>query len=304
VGITWNHAIGDLQSILQLMRAWALAYRDQPYEGPFNLNDRTAYLAQCMPALDGPSSQFVASWSEWPRHAARFMTRGAEPLILEFSWAELSKLQAAASRAQSVTVHDALCAHVFSMIHRQHRPDMSAIMMLSMNYRKRLGMPAGALGNFFDGLKNKVSPTDDVAAIAGAVRTHVNEFPRRKPYAQELDQLHALNRQASRRLRCVDGDLDPRTIGTFLTMSTHKGAGMYELAFGASKPVFYCVRAGDSMCWFTLVVETPDAAGLNVQVFVPREISRRVAQEHARLRAAAFSSVNASCNDTANATPP
>jgi len=298
VSLTLNHGVGDLMTMLLIMRAWSAAYRGEPIEPTSALSDRAAYLEQHMPQLDARGSQFVAGWAEWPRHMARFLARGADPLYLRFTWEQLAALQAEASREHNVTQQDALMAHVFGLVRGAHRPELPGVLMLSLNYRSRLGMPPNTLGNFFDGLKTRVERTDDLAAVAAAVRRQVAGFPLRRPYSQELERLHASHPSFLQRMRCVDGDLDPREVGTLLTMTTHKNAGLYDITFDDARPVLYGCRPAESINWLTLTMETPDDSGLLVQLHVPDAVARTVAQEHAAQQARAKTSARSASSES------
>jgi hypothetical protein len=214
-------------------------------------------------------------------------------VLLEFTWEELEKIHAVATAHSHVTTHDALCGHVFSLVRRFHQPTMPAVLMLSFNYRNRLRMAPNTIGNFFDGLKTPVAASADLPAVAAAMRREINDFPHRLTYAQELERLRAQNPRALRRLRCVDGDMDPLEVGTLLTMSTHRRAGQYDLVFDEAKPALYSCSPAASMNWMTLVMETPDDRGLIMSAYLPPAISEELMREHQRLRQTGYADLEA-----------
>lgn len=49
LAVKWNHSVGDMQSTMLLMRAWADAYAGRAWPKPILLRDRDAYLRAVMP---------------------------------------------------------------------------------------------------------------------------------------------------------------------------------------------------------------------------------------------------------------
>lgn len=49
IGFSWHHAIGDMQTAMQFMNAWAAAAADNPMAEPLVVEDRAAYLDEHLP---------------------------------------------------------------------------------------------------------------------------------------------------------------------------------------------------------------------------------------------------------------
>ena len=61
IGFSWHHAIGDMQTAMHFMNAWAAAAADKPLAEPLIVEDRAAYLdGHSLPMALG-SQGFVAS---------------------------------------------------------------------------------------------------------------------------------------------------------------------------------------------------------------------------------------------------
>ena len=50
IGFSWHHAIGDMQTLMLFMNAWAAAAADKPLAEPLIVEDRAAYLDEHLPA--------------------------------------------------------------------------------------------------------------------------------------------------------------------------------------------------------------------------------------------------------------
>ncbi len=50
IGFSWHHAIGDMQTAMHFMNAWAAAAADKPLAEPLIVEDRAAYLDEHLPA--------------------------------------------------------------------------------------------------------------------------------------------------------------------------------------------------------------------------------------------------------------
>ena len=60
IGLSWHHAIGDMQTLMVLMNGWAAAAAGEPLAEPLIVEDRAAYLDEHLPA-DGAQSPGRAS---------------------------------------------------------------------------------------------------------------------------------------------------------------------------------------------------------------------------------------------------
>ena len=50
IGFSWHHAIGDMQTAMHFMNAWAAAAAGKPLAEPLIVEDRAAYLDEHLPA--------------------------------------------------------------------------------------------------------------------------------------------------------------------------------------------------------------------------------------------------------------
>ena len=75
IGFSWHHPIGDMQTSMHFMNAWAAAAADKPLAAPVIVEDRAAYLDEHPPADGARELGCVASGLQnlhvarctWPR---------------------------------------------------------------------------------------------------------------------------------------------------------------------------------------------------------------------------------------------
>lgn len=64
IGFSWHHAIGDMQTLMFFMNAWAAAAAGEPLPEPVIVEDRAAYLDEHLPADGAREPGCVASDSQ------------------------------------------------------------------------------------------------------------------------------------------------------------------------------------------------------------------------------------------------
>jgi hypothetical protein len=287
LGVTWLHMVGDTHSTMLLLRAWALAYRGQAYELPVVVSDRDAYLSANIPRTSRQEGAGLRrlSWTQLTGLLWYYATHPGKRLNLEFSWQDIECIREAAARERSVTVNDALCAHVFATIRRLQRLGASSQLALSVNYRKRLGLPANLLGNMVDLVGTTAQPSDDVAAIAAGLRSRIESFSAGPLGHHGLMELKATNPSRSELMRSTVEYLDPRRGNLMIT--SWANFGIYELVFQSSRPVFVHCRNAEKVLasWFGCVFESPGDRGLTMTLWLPAGLARQLEAELAHATA-------------------
>jgi hypothetical protein len=289
LGVTWHHAVGDLQSTMLLLRAWAQAYGNARYDAPPRVLDRAQYLNERLP--DPPSADAglrVCSAGEL-LSLARFVAQRQRRLDFAFGWDELAEIEHWASGAGFVSTYDALCAHAFSAL-RALRPEAPPLrLVLAVNYRKRAGLPADLLGNLFSTLTLAVEPTDEAAAVASKLRAELDAYATRHLDYHATRRFLGEHSGRMQRLRLM-----PRFVeGTGRTwiVSNWTNFGVYELAFDGALPAHFCSLTRAPLPWMTNIFESPNRSGITLSMHVPEAFASRVdsAQWQARMHAPARS---------------
>lgn len=276
LGVKWNHAAGDVHSVAMLLRAWSQAYRGEPHEEQIQLEDRMAYLEERAPEPSQHHNMHLASWGEWTRIVRGYAATAVRAITLRFSWEELAAMKASATGDTKISMNDALCSSVFSRIHRATGTTSDALMGLTINYRRRFGMPSNLVGNFIDVVTTKAAPTDDVARIAARVRTNIEQFSNRRLHDHELARLAAAHPRWSERIRFVMDELHPDRVSRSMTFTSWCRFGLYDVRFGDTKPVHFHPQPFENLNWFAVVFESPDNAGLSIRAFLPAKVARQL----------------------------
>ena len=284
VGITVNHAIGDAYSSMLLMRAWALAYRGEAYDLPFDVEDRGAYLREHLPPPAAELKHWrLLSWSDcWRNYLYQFWgTRPKRRIVLPFSANDVTEIHGVASRGTSVTPHDALSAHVFLTLQRLLGSDAGPCCGVAINYRQRLGLPANLLGNMSDTVAARTDECSDTAAVAVALRKSIKAVGTGPMSYPELERLRATHPRLLHQIRYWNASWQPCRVNLILTNVA--GLKYYDLVFGSTRPVFVHARGMDQDATVGLgtIAPGPDG-GVTVDIVLPGRWAEPAMREHGR----------------------
>jgi hypothetical protein len=276
LGLSWSHAVGDMHSTALLMRAWANAYAGKPYEKPLSVPDRDRYLRAAMPNPSAARSSFrVGSWYE----AVAFrwgLLRPATRVYMQYSTQELSTLQRALSTLRHVTINDALCAHVYTVLRRLAGATDPTNLCLTVNYRKRIGLSAGLIGNMTSLLAVAVDEVDTPAQLAAALRGGLDEYAARHANYHATLRVFEVNDRMTERVRLVSRQFTPGSGDIMIT--NWNNFGWYDLVFGECRPsLFHPIVLGATGLaqWVMIVYELPRSQGLGITLGLPAPIARR-----------------------------
>jgi shikimate O-hydroxycinnamoyltransferase len=285
LGVTWHHSVGDLQSTMQLLRAWSKAYANAAHDAPPPVFDRAQYLEQRMPdPASAVSTLRLCSASEVFSLVPLLMQHKTRT-DFEFSWDELAELQQWGmrdGRHEFVSPCDALCAHAFSVLRALSPERPLGRLVVGVNYRKRVGLPANLLGNMVSTLTVNVEPEGDAVAIASDLRAKL------VAYASEHADYHAtcrfLNQHQGRfeRMRTVPNLIDTRG-GTWI-VTNWSNFGLYDLDFEGAAPALFCSLTEAPLPLMTNLFERPNRRGLTLSMHLPEVLARRADSAEGRVR--------------------
>lgn len=276
LGITWHHIVGDMHSTGLFLKALSLAYREQPYRTPLLVEDRQTYLDERVPPSAAPvRPSRTISWWELLRRLLYFITHPLRPIELKLSWAEIAEIRDAASQDKPVTVHDALYASLFSKICRLRNAAQPAHLVVTLDYRKRFGLPANLVGNMVDLVTTTGSSDEPAASVAASLRDRISDFQEGPLGCHEMPRWKAAYPKISQRLRFSDGILDP--IPGNLYVTSMLGFRAYRLVFESKGPVL--MRIGELsgvIHWTGVLVESPDMQGVTAMLRLPAALVQRL----------------------------
>lgn len=283
LGIAWNHALGDAASIVQWMRACALAYRGEAYPKPAAVPDRGALLDAKVPiAPRGDQRARVLGWFEFLRAGVYqlWALRGARRVAIDFTWKQIDAIYADASREGQVSPSDALCAHILDTL-RRLGVDMSPEITVAVDFRKAFDIPPTVIGNFSDLVFAPVDPRATVAETAAVIRANIDAFSRGElagtMHHRRLAQLRAAHPNERDLLRFWFFGEPGR--GN-LRLSNTSRSPYNKVMFGGRSPAFVHVRASDIPLVGTGVLfPSPNAAGLTLDIVLPAGVVEQLASD-------------------------
>ncbi|MUM33665.1 acyltransferase, partial [Mycolicibacterium sp. CBMA 361] len=150
IGFSWHHTIGDMQTAMHFMNAWAATAADRPLAEPVIVEDRVAYLDAQLPA-GGAREPGVRclGFAETARSLVS-MARNWRTLrtwTAYFSDDEIAGLRQECGTARRVSVNDVVCAQVAEALMTADSAVNHRVLALAVNVRNRLGLDPMLVGN-------------------------------------------------------------------------------------------------------------------------------------------------------------
>jgi len=269
IGFSWHHSIGDMQTAMHFMNAWAAAAADKPLAQPLIVEDRAAYLDEHLPA-DGariPGVRFLGL-AETARSALYLATdaRKQRTLSLYFGEEEIARMRDAYRGRIRLSVNDLVCAHVSEALMEADPAVDRRTLAIAVNARHRLGLDPMLVGNIITTLNLDLRRGEAADSIAERIRHNVDHFADEhcdmRINQQCLDAAGAL--QAA---RCVSTAFNPARWN--LLVSNWSGFGVYRIRFEDTctsycTPVMKLPVAG-----LGALVDGVDGRGLVFQMSLP-----------------------------------
>ncbi len=240
IGFSWHHVIGDMQTLMHFMNAWAAAAADEPLAEPLIVDDRAAYLDEHLPA-DGTCEPGVRCL-ELPEFArsALYLAKDARKhrtLTFAFDDDEVTHMRAAFQNGMRLSANDVVCGHVSEAIMTADPSVDHRTLAIAVNARTRCGLDPMLMGNIITTLNIDVRRGESASSIAHRIRNHVDHF------ADEHCDMRANQRLMDaagrwRGARCVSIAFDSACWNPLI--SNWCGFGVYRIRFEETSPL-YCV---------------------------------------------------------------
>lgn len=279
LGLCWYHPLGDMHSFMLLMRAWSAAVEGRPLPEVLLVEDREAYLVRHVaPAGTTRPALRRLGWGEIARFIAYLVgeARRKERVEAHFTDEEIAAMRErhSAAAGQRLTANDVVCAHVMELVGSFDDPGRERLLAIAVNYRARVGLDAGLLGNMVAPMEVPCHPGDDAMGIAARIRDGVEN------YVEEHLSLHASLKfideiGGTRQLgRCLPNAIDPMNRTLLVTNWSH--FGVYDIVFGGQRPMYFTPAGGTPVPWAAWLVEGRANQGLFLTIYLPREVALRL----------------------------
>jgi transferase family protein len=279
VGCSWQHAVGDMQSFVQLMQTWSAAYDGRALPDVKLVDDREANLLDVLPPQDCGRSGIRLLGEDEAANLEReveaaFMT--SRNVQIYFTDAEVARMRAefGAATGCRLSAADVLCGQVVTAIRRLDEDTEPRKLATAFNFRRTFGMPANLIGNLTNELYLTCAPNSAPETVAAQIRTAIDDFERshfslRSSYAF-LDEV---GRPRLDDCVSVGFDLGQRTFN-FNSLARF---GVYDISFDGQHPACFAVAAkAVSLPWTSWLVEGFGNTGFIFTVVVPSRLAGRM----------------------------
>jgi hypothetical protein len=282
LGLCWHHSVGDMHSFMGLMQAWSRAVAGLDHASPLVVEDREAYLAQELPETSRPEPGVRhLGFGELAGLAYYMLTKARDQARARFYFApdELERLRASLQTdgGERISINDALCAHMFSLIAARAPRVRSRQLSIAINYRKRVGLPNNLLGNMITGLHCVCEPGTPAGRIAGQLRHGVNHFAEEHMDYRTNVRFIESRGGAAKIGRFLMKSIDP-IAGTLLVTNWSK-FGVYDVTFGGEPPSFFMPAGEVPFPWLSAVSDGFHGRGLIYSVVLPSAVARRLVDD-------------------------
>ena len=151
IGVSFHHAIGDMQTLMFFMNAWAAAAADEPLAEPLIVEDRAAYLDEHLPA-DGAREPGVRclGLAEIARSALYLAkdARKQRTLSVYFGDDEIARMRDSLWKPDAgLSANDVVCAHVSEALMNADPAVDHRTLAIAVNTRNRCGLDPMLVGN-------------------------------------------------------------------------------------------------------------------------------------------------------------
>ena len=269
IGFSWHHAIGDMQTSMHFMNAWAAAAADKPLAEPLIVEDRAAYLDEHLPA-DGAREPGVRclGLAEFARSALYLAKDARKQRTLSFYFGEdeIARMRDAYGNRMRLSANDVVCAHVSEALMKADPAVDRRTLAIAVNARDRCGLDPMLIGNIITTLNVDLRRGEAASSIAERIRHNVDHF------ADEHCDMR-INQQfldvagAWRAARCVISAFNPARWNPVIT--NWSGFGAYRIQFEDAFPSYYTPVMKLPVAGGGALMQGADGRGLAFQMSLP-----------------------------------
>ena len=269
IGFSWHHAIGDMQTAMHFMNAWAGAAADKPLAEPLVVEDRAAYLDEHLPA-DGAREPGVRclGLAEFARSALYLAKEARKQRTLSFYFGEdeIARMRDAYGSRMRLSANDVVCAHVSAALMKADPAVESRTLAIAVNGRNRCGLDPMLIGNIITTLNLDLQRGECAGSIAERIRHKVDHFAE-EHCDMRINQQFLDAAGAWRAARCVSTAYNPARWNPLI--SNWSGFGAYRIRFEDTVPSYYTPLLKLPVAGLGGLVDGADGRGLLFQMSLP-----------------------------------
>jgi len=269
IGVSWHHAIGDMQTFMHFMNAWAAAAADKPLGAPLIVEDRAAYLDEHLPA-DGAREPGVRllGLAEFARSALYLAkdARKQRTLSLYFGEDEIARMRDTYGNGKRLSANDVVCAHVAEALMEVGPAVDRRTFAIAVNARRRCGLDPMLIGNILTTLNLDLRRGEAAGSIAERIRHMVDHFAD-EHCDMRINQRFLDAAGAWRSARCVSTAFDPARWNP--VVSNQSGFGVYRIQFEDTVTSYCTLLLKSPVAGLGALVDGVDGRGLVFQMSLP-----------------------------------
>jgi hypothetical protein len=231
IGFSWHHAIGDMQTSMHFMNAWAAATAGKPLGEPLIVEDRAAYLDEHLP-VDGAREPGVRSLglAEFARSALYLAKDARKQRTLSFYFGEdeIARMRDAYGSRIRLSANDVVCAHVSEALMKADPAVDDRTLAIAVDARNRCGLDPMLIGNLITTLNLDLRRGEAARSIAERIRHNVDHFAD-EHCDMRINQKFLDAAGTWRAARCVSAAFNPARWNPIVT--NWSGFGVYRIQF-------------------------------------------------------------------------
>ncbi|ORB63450.1 acyltransferase [Mycolicibacterium tusciae] len=272
IGVSFHHAIGDMQTLMLFMDAWSAAAAGRPLPEPVIVEDRVAYLDEHLPP-DGARKPGVRclGLAETARSLVYLAKGGRKQrtLSLYFGDREVARMREAYEKRMRLSVNDVVCGHVCEALMTADPAVDRRTLALSVNARNRCGLDPMLVGNILSALNIDIRRGETARSIAEHIRHDVDHFAD-EHCDLRVNQEFLDTAGRWRGARCVAVGFNPVRWNPLITNVT--GFGVNRIDFEDTSATCCMIVMKVPVAGYGSLIEGPYGRGLVFQMTLsPRE---------------------------------
>ena len=271
IGVSWHHVVGDMQTLMIFMRAWAAAAAGQPIAEPLIVEDRASYLDEQLPACGAPEPTVrCLGFGELGRSVLYLATDARKQRTASFYFGddELARMRDTYGSRMRLSANDIVCAHISEALMSADPATETCTLAIAVNIRNRCGLDPMLVGNMVTAVKFDLRRGEGVRSTAERIRQTVDHF------ADEHCDLRVNQRFLDaaggwRGARCMADGFDPARWNPVIT--NWSGFGVYRLRFEDTYTSYCTPLMKFPIAGVGILVEGVGGRGLVFQMTLPPE---------------------------------
>ena len=269
IAFSWHHSVGDMQTAMHFMNAWAAAAAGQPLAEPLIVEDRAAYLDEHLPA-DGAREPGVRclGLAEFARSALYLAkdARKQRTLSLYFGEDEIARMRNAYGNRMRLSANDVVCGHVSEALMKADPAVDRRTLAIAVNARNRCGLDPMLVGNIITTLNLDLRRGEAASSIAERIRNQVDHFAD-EHCDMRVNQQFLDATGAWRAARCVISAFNPARWNPVIT--NWSGFGVYRIRFEDAFPSYCTTVLKLPVAGGGALIEGAEGRGLVFQMALP-----------------------------------